>query len=105
MTVSDSTKPAEGLGCSFKNWGKISAKAGKKFTTNALKNPASYLQIGANVATASAIRNPEAALSTLPEVITFITPERDFTWANLLNFISSKWNKNQKTMTICTIWK
>ena len=59
------------MGSFFKNLGKISAKAGKKLATNALKNPARFLEIGANVATAAASRNPKAALSTLPEVIIF----------------------------------
>ena len=71
MTVSDNTIKAEGLGSFFKNLGKISAKAGKKLATNALKNPARFLEIGANVATAAASRNPKAALSALPEVISF----------------------------------
>ena len=71
MTVSDNTIKAEGLGSFFKNLGKISAEAGKKLATNALKNPARFLEIGVNVATAAANRNPKAALSTLPEVINF----------------------------------
>ena len=71
MTVSDNTIQAEGLGSFFKNLGEISAKAGQKLATNALKNPAIFLEIGANVATAAAGRSPKAALSTLPEVINF----------------------------------
>ena len=71
MTVSDNTIKAEGLSSFFKNLGKISAKAGKKLATNVLKNPGRALEIGANVATAAASRNPKAALSTLPEVIIF----------------------------------
>ena len=71
MTVSDNTIKAEGLGSFCKNLGKISAKAGKKLATNALKNPARFLEIGANVATAAATKSPKAALSTLPEVINF----------------------------------
>ena len=71
MTVSDNTIKAEGLGSFFKKLGKISAKAGKKLATNALKHPARFLEIGANVATPAASRNPKAALSTLPEVINF----------------------------------
>ena len=55
----------------FKILGKISAKAGKKLETNALKNAARFLEIGANVATAATSRNPKAALSTLSEVINF----------------------------------
>ena len=71
MTVSDNTIKAEGLGSFFEDIGKVSAKAGKKLATNALKNPAIFLEIGANVATAAASRNLKAALSTLPEVINF----------------------------------
>ena len=71
MTVSDRVLKAEGFGNFFKNLWKISAEAGKKLATNALKNPARFLEIGANLATASASRNPKAALSTLPEVINF----------------------------------
>ena len=76
MNVSDTTKKAEGLGSFFKNLGKISAKAGKKLGTKVLKNPARALEIGANVATAAASRNPKNVLSTLPEVIKFYHKER-----------------------------
>ena len=51
--------------------GTISAEADKKLATNALKDPARFLEIGAYVATAAANKNPKAALSTLPEVINF----------------------------------
>ena len=71
MTVSDNTIQAEGLGSFFKILGKVSAKVEKKLTTNGLKNPGRSLEIAANVATAASSRNPEAALSTLPEVINF----------------------------------
>ena len=71
MIVTDNTIKAEGLSSFFKTLGKISAKAGKKIATNVLKNPARALEIGANVATAAASRNPKAALSTLPEVVKF----------------------------------
>ena len=71
MIVSDNTIKAEGLGSFFKNLGKLSAKAGKKLATNVLKNPGRALEIRAYVATAAASRNPEAALSTLPEVNNF----------------------------------
>ena len=71
MIVSDNTIQAEGLGDFFKNLGKLSAKAGKKLATNVLKNPGRALEIGANVATAAASRNPKNVLSTLPEVINF----------------------------------
>ena len=71
ITVSDNSIKAEGLGCFFKKLGKISAKATKKIASNALKNPARFLEIGANVAVATAIKNPKVALSALPELINF----------------------------------
>ena len=71
MIVSDNVIQAEGLGDFFKKLGKVSSKAAKKLASNALKNPSRFLEIGANVATAAASRNPKAALSTLPELITF----------------------------------
>ena len=71
MFVSDNTIKAEGLGSFFKNLGKISAKAGKKLATIALRNLARLLESGANVVTAAASRNLKATLSTLPEVINF----------------------------------
>ena len=71
MIVTDNTIKAEGLSSFFKNLGKLSAKAGKKLSTNVLKNPGRALEIGANVATAAASRNPKNVLSTLPEVINF----------------------------------
>ena len=71
MIVSDNVIQAEGLGDFFKNLGKVSSKAAKKLAKNALKNPSRFLEIGANVATAAATKNPKAALSTLPEVIKF----------------------------------
>ena len=77
MTVSDNNINAEGLGSFFKNLGKTPAKAGKKLATTALKNPARFLEIGVNVATAAASRNPKAALSTIPEVINFYRTGKD----------------------------
>ena len=71
MIVSDNVIQAEGLGDFFKKLGKVSGTADKKLATNALKNPARFLEIGANVAAATASRNPKAALSALPEVINF----------------------------------
>ena len=71
MTVPDNTIKAEGLGSFFKNWGKISAEAGKKLATNVLKTPGRALEITSNFATAAATKSPKAALSTLPEVINF----------------------------------
>ena len=71
MIVSDNVIQAEGLGDFFKKLGKVSGKAAKKLATNALKNLAKFLEIGANVAAATASRNPKAALSALPGVINF----------------------------------
>ena len=71
MIVSDNVIQAKGLGDFFKKLGKVSGKAAKKLATNALKNPARFLEIGANVAAATASRNPKAALSALLEVINF----------------------------------
>ena len=71
ITVSDKTFKAEGLSSFFKNLGKLPPEVGKKLATNALKNPGRFLEIGANVATAAASRNPQAALSTLLEIIKF----------------------------------
>ena len=71
MIVSANTIQAEGLGDFFKKLGKVSGKAAEKLATNALKNPSRFLEIGANVATAAVSKNPKAALSALPEVISF----------------------------------
>ena len=71
MIVSDNVIQAEGLGDFFKNLGKVSSRAAKKLASNALKNPARFLEIDANVAAATASRNPKAALSALPEVNNF----------------------------------
>ena len=69
MIVSDNVIQAEGLGDFFMKLGKVSSKAAKKLASNALKNPSRLLEIGANIATAVASKNPKAALSTIPEVI------------------------------------
>ena len=71
MIVSDNTIKAEGLGDFFKKLGKISAKAGKKLAKNVLSNPGRALDLTAKIATAAATKSPKAALSTLPEVISF----------------------------------
>ena len=71
MIVSDNTIQAEVLGDFFKNLGKISAKAGKKLAKNVINNPGRALDLTAKIATAAVTKSPKAALSTLPEVITF----------------------------------
>ena len=69
--MSDNTIQTEGLGDFFKNLGKVSSKAPKKIARNVLRNLSRFLEIGANVAAATAIGNPKAALSAIPEVIIF----------------------------------
>ena len=71
MIVSDKTIQAEGLGDFFKNMGEVSSQAAKKLARNALEKPSRFLEIGANVATAAASRNPKAEQSKLPEVNNF----------------------------------
>ena len=71
MIVSDNTIQAEGLGDFFKNLGKKGLNVSKRMAKNVLKNPGRALEIGANVGTAFASRNPKAALTSLPEVINF----------------------------------
>ena len=71
MIVSDNTIQAEGLGDFFKNLGEKGLNVSKKMAKNVLKNPGRALEVGANVGTAFASRNPKAALTSLPEVINF----------------------------------
>ena len=71
MIISDNIIQAEGLGDFFKNLGNVSGKAAKKLARIAIKNPARFLEIGANVATAAVSKYPKGALSTLLEVINF----------------------------------
>ena len=71
MIVSDNVIQAEGLGDFFKNLGKKGLNVSKKMAKNVLKNPGRALEIGANVGTAFASRNPKAALTSLPEVFNF----------------------------------
>ena len=51
--------------------GRSSAKAGKKVAIIIIKNPSRNLKITSNLGTAPATKNPEAALSSLPEVINY----------------------------------
>ena len=71
MIVSDNVIQAEGLCDFFKNLGKKGLNVSKKMAKNVLKKPGRALEIGANVGTAFASRNPKAALTPLPEVINF----------------------------------
>ena len=73
MIVSGNTKLAEDLGDFFKNLGKKSLLYQKKWQ-KFLKNPGRALEVGANVGTSFATRSTKAALSSLPEVISFYHP-------------------------------
>ena len=73
MTVSDSTKFAEGLVDFFENLGEKGLNLSKKMAKNVLRIPGRALDITSNVACAVASRNPKAILSTLPELINFYT--------------------------------
>ena len=104
MTVSDNTMKAEGLGSFFKKLGKISAKAGEKIPTNAVKKPATFLEIGANVATAAASRNPKAALLTLPEVNNFYHTGKGLYLGKIVSsFYIINGSISRKIIPICTI--
>ena len=69
MTNYDNTIATEGLGGFFMNLGEKGLDVSKKMATFVLKNPGRAMGISANVGTASASRSPNAALSSLPEVI------------------------------------
>ena len=71
MTVSDNTKQAEVVGNFFKNLGKTGLHASKKMPQIDLKIPGRALDFGANFGSAFTSRSPEAASSSLPEVIIF----------------------------------
>ena len=71
MIVSENVIQAEGLVDFFKKLGKVCSRAAKKLAPNALNDPSRFVEIGANVAAATASRNPKAALSALPEVFNF----------------------------------
>ena len=86
MIVSDSTIQAEVLGDFFKNLGKKGLNVSKKMAKNVLKNPGRALEIGANVGTAFASRNPKAALTSLPEVIIFLSyRKKTLSWKICIN--------------------
>ena len=66
------------LGTFFKNLGRISAKAGKKLTTNVLKKPGRALEVTPKIATAAASGCRKVALSRLPEMINFYHTGKGF---------------------------
>ena len=67
MTVSDRTIAAESLGEFFKNLGTKGLNVSRNMAKMFLKKPGRALEIGANVGTAYASRNPKGTLSSLPD--------------------------------------
>ena len=90
MTLGDNTIQAEGLGSFFKNFGRMSGKAGKKLSTDVSKNPGRSLEITSNIATAAATKNPKAALSSLPEVGNFYHTGKGLDFGKLFKFLYNK---------------
>ena len=78
MIVSNDVIRPECLIGLIKNIGKRGLNVSKKMAKNVLKNPLRALEIGANIATAAASRNPKKVLSTLPQVIIFYHKGRGF---------------------------
>ena len=69
MTVSDSTKEAEGLKDFNKNVSKATVNFGKKVADNTVRS----LEIASKIGSAAASRNLRAALSATPDLIKFAT--------------------------------
>ena len=72
LLFSDNTIAAVELSSCEKK-GKPSAKPGKKLATNLMKNPGRALEIGTKIASAAIGRNIKETVSTIPDVITFIS--------------------------------
>ena len=58
-----------------------------------LKNPGRVLEFTSNTATASATKSTKAALSCLPEVITFYRTGKGLYLGKIESFMLYKWNK------------
>ena len=69
MTVSDATIEAKGLKDFVKSVGKATDNFGKKVANN----PVRTLEIAIKIGSATASRNPRAALSATPYLIKFAT--------------------------------
>ena len=69
MTVSDNTIETEGFVDFFKSLGRKGPNLSKKMAKDVLKNPGRALEMGLNVGSAFASRSPEAAFSSLLDVI------------------------------------
>ena len=68
IAVKDETIKPERLGHHFKNRGKEFAEAGKKLSTNLMKNPKKTLEKGGKTGNAAVSRIPKAALATISDV-------------------------------------
>ena len=99
MVVSDNTIKGEGLNNCFKYLGTSSATASKRLATNALKNPARFLEVVANVAAATASRNPKAASSALPEIFNFHHTGKGLYLGKFVSFIPYEWKRKQIDFT------
>ena len=93
MTVTDNTIQVEGLGDFFKNLGKKGLNLSKMIAKNSIKYPGRPLEIGANVCSGFASRSPEAALSSLPEVINFYHTGKGLYLGKFVNLVLGNWNK------------
>ena len=69
MTLSDATIEAEGLKDFFKSVGRATANFGKKVANN----PVRALELASKIGSATASRNPRAALSATPDLIKLTT--------------------------------
>ena len=95
LTLSDNTKQAEGVGDFSKSLGEKRLNVTKKKTNKVLKNPGRTLEIGANVGTALASRNPKAASPWAPEVTKIDHRGRGLYLWKFGNFMIIKWNKEK----------
>ena len=72
-TLSDKTVIAEGLGDFFRTLGIKRLGVSRNLPKNVWENPGQTLENGAKVGTAFASRSPKAALSSILEVINFLS--------------------------------
>ena len=88
LTVSDNTIVEKNLGDFSKSLVKKRLNASKNMAKHVLKIPVWALDIKANVASAIVSRNPQAASSTLPEVINFFHTGNGLHLGKLVIFLS-----------------
>ena len=84
------------MGKFSENLSKKGLNVSEKMAKHVLKNPRQALDIEANIATAAASRNLEAALSTLPEFKNFNKSGKGLDLGNFFLFIPTKWNRKDK---------